>query len=100
MFIVKFVCSFGIFLNSANLICRSTDISKCFRGSLRLRDNESRLYFIFQQFKSNRFSRFFCSWAYIKNCLTLRIMNNHETENVQLNAIIATRISLRIKPTS
>ena len=23
---------------------RSTDISKCFRGSLRLRDNESRLY--------------------------------------------------------
>ena len=24
---------------------RSTDISKCFRGSLRLRDNESRLYF-------------------------------------------------------
>ena len=28
----------------ANLICRSTDISKCFRGSLRLRDNESRLY--------------------------------------------------------
>ena len=31
--------------NSATLICRSTDISKCFRGSLRLRDNESRLYF-------------------------------------------------------
>ena len=27
----------------AHLICRSTDISKCFRGSLRLRDNESRL---------------------------------------------------------
>ena len=32
------------FLNSAHLICRSTDISKCLRGSLRLRDNESRLY--------------------------------------------------------
>ena len=32
------------FLNSAHLICRSTDISKCFNGSLRLRDNESRLY--------------------------------------------------------
>ena len=44
MFICEFGCSFGIFLNSANLICRSTDISKCFRGSLRLRDNESRLY--------------------------------------------------------
>ena len=36
--------SIGIFLNSANLIYRSTDISKCFRGSLRLRDHESRLY--------------------------------------------------------
>ena len=39
---MKFYSSIGIFLNSANLICRSTDISKCFRGSLRLRDNESR----------------------------------------------------------
>ena len=43
---MKFGCSIGIFLNSANLICRSTDISKCFRGSLRLRDNESRLYIV------------------------------------------------------
>ena len=33
-----------IFLNSANLICRSTDISKYFRESLGIRDNESRLY--------------------------------------------------------
>ena len=41
---VKFGCSTGIFLTSANLICRSTDISKCFRGSLRLRDNMRRLY--------------------------------------------------------
>ena len=41
---MKFGCSFGIFLNSANLICRSTDIWKYFIGSLRLRDNESRLY--------------------------------------------------------
>ena len=41
---MKFGCSFGIFLNSAHLICRSRDISKCFSGSLRLRDNESRLY--------------------------------------------------------
>ena len=41
---MKCGCSISIFLNSANLICRSTDISKCFRGSLRLRDNESRLY--------------------------------------------------------
>ena len=41
---MKFGSSIGIFLNSANMICRSTDISKCFRGSLRLRDHESRLY--------------------------------------------------------
>ena len=40
-------CSIGIFLNSANLICRSADISKCFRGSLQLLDNESRLYIFF-----------------------------------------------------
>ena len=41
---MKFGRSFGIFLNSAHLICRSTDISKCLSMSLRLRDNESRLY--------------------------------------------------------
>ena len=41
---MKFGCSIGIFLKSAKLICRSTDISNCFRGSLRLRDNESQLY--------------------------------------------------------
>ena len=29
---------------SANLICRSLDISKCFREALGIRDNESRLY--------------------------------------------------------
>ena len=43
---MKFGCSIGIFLNSANLICRSTDISKCFRGSLRFRDRKSRLYIL------------------------------------------------------
>ena len=41
---MKFGCFIGIFLNSPNLIGRSTYISKCFRGSLRLRDDESRLY--------------------------------------------------------
>ena len=49
MFICEFACFIGIFLNSAYLICRSMDISKCFRGSLRLRDNESRLYMNFFQ---------------------------------------------------
>ena len=33
-----------IFLNSENLICRGMDILKCFRGSLQLQDNQSRLY--------------------------------------------------------
>ena len=47
---VKFSCSIGIFLNFAPPICRSTDISKCFRGSLRFRDNESQLYFKIQNF--------------------------------------------------
>ena len=41
---VKCGCSIYFFLKSANLICRSTDISKYFRESLGVRDNESRLY--------------------------------------------------------
>ena len=36
-------CSNYVFLNSANLLCRGTDISKYFRESLEIRDNESRL---------------------------------------------------------
>ena len=35
------------FLNSENLICRSTVISIYFRESLGVRDNESRLYLHF-----------------------------------------------------
>ena len=31
-------------LNSANLICRGTDISKYFRESLGIRDNESTVF--------------------------------------------------------
>ena len=38
---VKCGCSNYFFLNSANLICRDTDISKYFRESLGIRDNES-----------------------------------------------------------
>ena len=49
---MKFGCLIGIFLKSAHLICRSTDISKCFKGSLRLRDNESRLYIMIRAFIS------------------------------------------------
>ena len=35
---------FFFFLNSANLICRGTDISKYFIESLGIRDNKSQLY--------------------------------------------------------
>ena len=43
---VKCGCSNYFFLNSENLICRGKDISKCFRGSLGIRDNKSRLYLL------------------------------------------------------
>ena len=42
---VKCGCSNYFFLNFENLICWGTDISKCFRESLGIRHNESRLYF-------------------------------------------------------
>ena len=41
---MKCGCSIYFFLNSANQICRSTVISKYFRESIELRDNESRLH--------------------------------------------------------
>ena len=41
---VKCACSIYFFLKSANLIWRSTAISKYFRESLGVRDNESRPY--------------------------------------------------------
>ena len=43
---VKCGCLIYFFLNSANLICRGTYISKYFRESIGLRDNESRLCLI------------------------------------------------------
>ena len=42
--LLNVVVRFIFFLTSATLICRGTDISKCFRESLGIRDNESRLY--------------------------------------------------------
>ena len=43
---------FIVFLNSANLICRGTNVSKCFRESLGIRDNESWLYLFIYLFIS------------------------------------------------
>ena len=42
--LLKVVVRLIVFLSSANLICRSTDISRCFIEYLGFRDNESRLY--------------------------------------------------------
>ena len=42
------------FLNSGNLVCRSTGISMYFRESLGVRDNESRLYIIPQNWRFDR----------------------------------------------
>ena len=39
------VVQFIVFLTLSTLICRGTDISKCFSESLGIRDNEIRLYF-------------------------------------------------------
>ena len=45
--LLNVVVQFIVFLTLSTLICRGTDISKCFSESLGSRDNESRLYFYF-----------------------------------------------------
>ena len=42
--LLNVVVQFIAFLTLLTLICRGTDISKCFSESLGIRDNESRLY--------------------------------------------------------
>ena len=42
--LLNVVVQFIILLTFSTLICRGTDISKCFSESLGIRDNESRLY--------------------------------------------------------
>ena len=76
---MKFGCSIGIFLNLANLICRSTDISKCFRGSLRLRDNESQLYM---------YLRVSDVESPISYSLTMFKMNLQTGHNIEIKAVI------------
>ena len=41
--LLNVVVQFIVFLTLSTLICRGTDISKCFSESLGIRDNESRL---------------------------------------------------------
>ena len=47
IYLLNVVVRIIFFLNSANLICRGTDISEYFRESFGIRDNESRLYMLF-----------------------------------------------------
>ena len=42
--LLNVVVQFIVFLTLSTLICRSTDMSKCFSESLGIRDNGSRLY--------------------------------------------------------
>ena len=43
--LLNMVVQFIVFLTLSTLICRGTDISKCFSEYLGFRDNESRLYY-------------------------------------------------------
>ena len=57
---VKCGCLNNFFLSSANLICRGMDISKYFRESLGIRDNESRMYF---SYMSHNLPHTFCRFS-------------------------------------
>ena len=52
IYLLNVVVQIKFFLNSANLICRGTDISKYFRESLEIRDNESQLYVFLMSYKT------------------------------------------------
>ena len=45
--LLNVIVQFIVFLTLSTLICRGTDISKCFSESLGIRDNESRLYLFY-----------------------------------------------------
>ena len=63
---MKCGCSIYFVFNFANLTCRCTDISKYFRESLGLLDNESRLYID----KQNGWSGLYCVLGPFLNCVT------------------------------
>ena len=45
--LLNVVVQFIVFLTLSTLICRGTDVSMCFSESRGIRDNESRLYFVY-----------------------------------------------------
>ena len=50
--LLNVIVQFIVFLTLSTLICRSTDISKCFSESLGIPDNGSRLYFSYFSMKT------------------------------------------------
>ena len=74
---VKFGCAICIFLSYENLMCGNTDISKCFRESLQLRDNESRLY-ITRNLRSryDEYSSIEDALAYLAASVSMKIEKN------------------------
>ena len=52
IYLLNVVVHFIVFLTLSTLICRGTDISKCFSESLGIRDNKSRLYIYKENFKN------------------------------------------------
>ena len=62
--LLNVVVQFIVFLTLSALICRSTDISKCFSESLGIRDNESRLYLL-------DMSHIILSWEIISKISTI-----------------------------
>ena len=68
--LLNVVVQFIVFLTLSTLICRGTDISKCFCESLGIRDNESRLYlfakgYIVFTFPFNRFFFLYVSMSFV-----------------------------------
>ena len=60
--LLNVVVQFIVFLTLSTLICRSTDILKCFSESLGIRDNESRLYLNRRVFMMEKH----LIWSYVK----------------------------------
>ena len=54
IYMLNVVVQFIVFLTLSTLICRGTDISKCFSESLGIRDNGSRLYYTIPKYSERQ----------------------------------------------
>ena len=78
--LLNVVVQFIVFLTLSTLICRGTDISKCFSDSLGIRDNKSRLYIFRHLHKGNKLCDFQFAFLHIKTLITKTILFKY-TEN-------------------